>query len=237
MPFPVEILTRLAHGLIVSCHIDEEDEVGGIDLLVYFAKAAERGGATGLRVEGVEHVRRLRPFTQLPIIGFVKGQFEDGSPLITPTEDDARALLSAGADIVAVDGTKRKRADGTDGFLFFEHLRKRLTAPLWADVATFREGIRAAESGADAVATTLAGYTPGTTAKDYRTPDFTLIHELSSALTIPVIAEGRIWEPDAAAKALSLGAHAVVVGSAITRPNVVTEVFVNALKAAAGDTR
>ena len=80
------------------------------------------------------------------------------------------------------------------------------------------------------VATTLAGSTPGTGAKDYRTPDFTLIHELSSALTIPVIAEGRIWEPDTAMKALSLGAHAVVVGSAITRPHLVTEVFVNALR-------
>lgn len=230
MPFPVEIVTRLAHGLIVSCHIDEEEGGRMPDLLSYFAGAAERGGAAGLRVEGVEHVRRLRPLTRLPIIGFVEGSFEDGSPLITPTAADVEALLAAGADIVAVDGTKRKRADGTDGFLFFEQLRKRITAPLWADVATFREGIRAAESGADVVATTLAGYTPGTVAKDYRTPDFTLIRELAGALTIPVIAEGRIWDPDTAAQAISLGAHAVVVGSAITRPHVVTEVFVNAVR-------
>lgn len=237
MPFPVEILTRLAHGLVVSCHVDAEEQAGTIDLLAYFAGAAEKGGAAGLRVEGVEHVRRLRPVTQLPIIGFVQGQFEDGSPLITPTIDDARALIDAGADIIAVDGTKRKRGDGTDGFLFFEQLRKSVAAPLLADVATFREGVRAAESGADAVATTLAGYTPGTTAKDYRTPDFTLIGELASALTIPVIAEGRIWDPDTAAKAIALGAHAVVVGSAITRPNIIAEVFVNALKSAATQRR
>ena len=230
MPYPLEILTRLQHGLIVSCHVDDDEQDGTQDLLAYFARAAERGGAAGLRIEGVEHIRRIRPLTRLPIIGFVKGSYEDGSPLITPSAEDAEAVLAAGADIVAVDGSKRKRNDGTDGFIFFEQLRKRITAPLWADVATFREGIRAAEIGADVVATTLAGYTPGTTAMDYRTPDFALIHELSTALTIPVIAEGRIWEPDTAAKAMSLGAHAVVVGSAITRPQLVTEVFVNALR-------
>jgi N-acylglucosamine-6-phosphate 2-epimerase len=219
MPFPLEILTRLQHGLIVSCHVDDDEPEGGLELLSYFVRAAEQGGAAGLRIEGIEHVRHVRPLTRLPIIGFTQGSHEDGSPLITPGLHDVESLLAAGADIIAVDG-----------ILFFEMLRKRVSTPLWADVATFREGVRAAESGADVVATTLAGYTPGTFVKDYRTPDFTLIHELSRALTIPVVAEGRIWDPDTATKAIALGAHAVVVGTAITRPKVVTEVFVNAIK-------
>jgi N-acylglucosamine-6-phosphate 2-epimerase len=221
----------LQRGLIVSCHVDEEERDAMPELLAYFVRAAERGGAAGLRIEGIEHVRTLRPNTRLPIIGFTQGSYDDGSPLITPDLKDVEALLEAGADIVALDCTKRKRPDGSDGFLYFERVRKRVPGRLWADVATFREGVRAAESGADLVATTLAGYTPGTVVKDYRTPDFELIHELANALTIPVIAEGRIWNPEDAAHAIALGAHAVVVGSAITRPHVVTQMFVNAVKA------
>ncbi|MFA6232894.1 MAG: putative N-acetylmannosamine-6-phosphate 2-epimerase [Bacteroidota bacterium] len=230
MSFYDETIAALQNGLIVSCHVDDAERDAMPELLAYFARAAERGGAAGLRIEGVEQVRSLRSRTRLPIIGFTQQSCDDGSPLITPSMKDVEDLLDAGADIIAVDCTKRKRPDGSDGFLFFEQVRKRFKARLWADVATFREGIRGAESGADLVATTLAGYTPGTVAKDYRTPDFTLIHELSNSLTIPVIAEGRIWDPEDAAHAIALGAHAVVVGSAITRPHVVTEMFVNAVK-------
>ncbi len=230
MSFVNEKITALQHGLIVSCHVDEEEKETMPDLLAYFVRAAERGGAVGIRIEGVENVRSIRSRTRLPIIGFTQGSYEDGSALITAGMSDVEALFEAGADIVAIDGTKRKRPDGSDGFLFFEQVRKRFKALLWADVATFREGIRAAESGADLVATTLAGYTPGTVARDYHTPDFTLIHELSNALTIPVIAEGRIWNPDHAGHAINLGAHAVVVGSAITRPHIVAQMFSDALK-------
>lgn len=234
MYIPHEAISRLQHGLIVSCHIDDDEQEGASALLEYFVRAAERGGAAGLRIEGVEHIHRLRQGTRLPIIGFTHGAYDDGSPLITPSAEDALALLDAGADIIAVDATKRKRPDGTDGFISFEQFRRRITAPVWADVATFREGVRAAEIGADVVATTLAGYTAGTVAKDYRTPDFPLIEELARALTIPVIAEGRIWEAATAAHAMQLGAYAVVVGSAITRPRLVTEVFVNAIGSVRG---
>jgi N-acylglucosamine-6-phosphate 2-epimerase len=90
--------------------------------------------------------------------------------------------------------------------------------------------VHAAELGADVIATTLAGYTPSTVTKDYRTPDFTMIHELSHSLVIPVIAEGRIWTPEDALHALDVGAHAVVVGSAITRPRVITTTYTEAIK-------
>ncbi|MBE0645194.1 MAG: N-acetylmannosamine-6-phosphate 2-epimerase [Bacteroidetes bacterium] len=230
MSFIDEKITSLHNGLVVSCHVDEEEKEAMPELLAYFVRAAERGGAVGIRIEGIENVRSIRPRTGLPIIGFTQGSYEDGSALITAGMNDVEALLEAGADIIAIDGTKRKRPDGSDGFLFFEQVRKRFKALLWADVATFREGIRAAESGADLVATTLAGYTPGTQTSDYHTPDFALIHELSKSLTIPVIAEGRIWNPEHAAEAIALGAHAVVVGSAITRPHIVAQMFTNALK-------
>jgi N-acylglucosamine-6-phosphate 2-epimerase len=216
-------------GLIVSCHLEEDDGGSGFDALAYFVHAAMRGGAVGLRIEGAERIRHIRSLTELPIIGFVNGSYPDDSPLITPEMDDIETLFAAGANIVAIDATKRKRPGDTDGFLFFEQARKRFTQPLWADIATFREGVRAAEMGANTVATTLAGYTPNTRTDDYRTPDYTLISELSSSLTIPVIAEGRIWSPADAGHCIELGAHAVVVGSAITRPQIITSMFVTAL--------
>jgi N-acylglucosamine-6-phosphate 2-epimerase len=156
-------------------------------------------------------------------------RYEDGSDLITGSVEQIESLFEAGADIVAVDATKRKRPDGRDGFIFFEQVRRQVSRPLMADVSTFREGVRAAEIGADVVATTLAGYTPGTATQDYRTPDFELLEELALSLTIPVIAEGRIWTPDDAARCLARGAWAAVVGTAITRPRIITQMFVDAL--------
>ncbi|PLX23172.1 MAG: N-acetylmannosamine-6-phosphate 2-epimerase [Ignavibacteria bacterium] len=225
-----QIAHQLHGGVIVSCHVEEQQGNDAFDALSYFVHAAMQGGAVGLRIEGVERIRSIRPQTKLPIIGFTNGTYPDGSPLITPSLDDIDALFSAGADIVAIDTTKRKRPVDTDGFLFFEQARKRFHHPLWADVATFREGVRAAEMRADFVATTLAGYTHGTRTDDYKTPDFPLIRELSTSLTIPVIAEGRIWSPEAARHCLDIGAYAVVVGSAITRPQIITQMFVDELE-------
>ena len=222
-----DITAAIRNGLFVSCHTDDgrDDAL----MLAYFVRAAGSGGAAGLRIEGIERIRDTRPSTDLPIVGFTHGSYADGSMLVTPSFEDIEALFDAGADVVAIDVTKRKRPDGSDGFIFFEQARKRFPGSLWADVANFREGVRASEIGADFVATTLSGHTPGTATNDYRTPDYVLISELAHSLTIPVIAEGRIWTPEDAARALQSGAHAVVVGSAIMRPKLITSMFVAAL--------
>ncbi len=225
-----ETLASLHGGLIVSCHADEFEDEPQFSAFKYFVRSAIAGGAVGLRIEGPERIQRIRSITKLPIIGFVHGTYENGSPLITPALDDISRLIDAGADIIAIDSTKRKRPGDIDGFIFFEQARKRYDVPLWADVAGFREGVRAAEMGADVIATTLAGYTPTTSTGDYRTPDYPLIRELASSLTHPVIAEGRIWSPADAVRCLSLGAHAVVVGSAITRPQIITQMFVSEIR-------
>jgi N-acylglucosamine-6-phosphate 2-epimerase len=223
-----EISSTIHNGLVVSCHID--DGIDNDTLFTWMVRAALSGGASALRVEGVEHVRLARGLTDLPLIGFTQGSYPDGGMLITPELDHIDALFSAGANVVAIDVTKRRRPDGIDGFVFFEQARKRVSGLLWADIANFREGVRAAEIGANFVATTLCGHTPGTATDDYRTPDYQLIRELSHTLTIPVIAEGRIWTPEAAVHALHEGAHAVVVGSAITRPRIITTTFVSAMR-------
>lgn len=192
-------------------------------------QAVEAGGAGAVRVEGVENVRRLRKQTKLPIIGFVMGAYKDGSELITPTHDDARKLADAGADIVAVDGTNRVRPGGEEGFTFVDNLRSSMAVPLWCDICSFQEGIRCAELGADLVATTLAGFTPATTASGTYGPDYGLIGELSSSLVIPVVAEGRILTPEDAIAALEAGAWAVVAGKVITMPSILTKMFVSSM--------
>jgi N-acylglucosamine-6-phosphate 2-epimerase len=101
-----------------------------------------------------------------------------------------------------------------------------------ADISTVEEGLLAAEAGAELVATTLSGYTSYSPAQDE--PDFALIQQLAPVLQgrgVPLIAEGRIHTPQQAARALAGGAFAVVVGTAITRPQEITKRFVSALKA------
>lgn len=200
-----------------------------LEFLVGFVKSVEEGGAAALRIEGKENLRAVRHETKLPIIAFIMGEYDNGAQLITPSLDDIEDLFSAGADIVACDVTGRKRPNGLDGFSFLEEARSRFDKPLWADVAAFREGVKAASIGADFVATTLSGYTPATIQKDQSRPDFQLIRDLAFSLTIPVIAEGRIYSQEDAAYAIAEGAYAVVVGTAITRPRILARMFSNTI--------
>jgi N-acylglucosamine-6-phosphate 2-epimerase len=97
-----------------------------------------------------------------------------------------------------------------------------------ADISNFEEGVNAAEAGVDFVGTTMSGYTDYTEKKDEA--DFELIEKLAAELETPVIAEGRIHTPAEAKKALRLGAFAVVVGGAITRPQQIIASFVSGIK-------
>lgn len=224
-----ELSIKLRHGLIVSCQSEGDDPFNQPELLAKFAKSAHMGGAAGIRAQGVENIKAIRQEVDLPIIGITKGHFENGWVCITPDFSDIENLVAAGADIVALDVTPRKRPNGMDGVEFFDEVRERFDIDLMADISTFEEGIRASEMGADLVATTLAGYTEYTEKQSTDAPDIELIGRLSRAISIPVIAEGRIWTPEQAKQALLAGAHAVVVGTAITRPRVVTRKFVDTM--------
>lgn len=224
------VIEQWKNGIIVSCSLEQEDPFNHPEVIAKFAKAAEEGGACALRVKGPENVRTVRSECSLPIIGLSEGTFSSGWTCITPDVEDIEALLSAGSDCIALDVTPRKRPNGIDGIEFFEEVRNRFNVPLIADIAIFEEGVRAAEMGADAVATTLSGYTEYTSTKSDEHPDFQLIEELARAIKIPVIAEGRIWAPSDAKHAVEKGAYAVVVGSAITKPKIITERFVKIIR-------
>ncbi len=230
-----KITESLARGLIVSCHAEHDPPFSQPEYVAAFGIEAERGGAAGLRVGGVEFIGAMRQNTRLPIVGFTQGAYEEGSLLITPDFADVEKLIAAKADIIAIDCTTRRRPNGLDGLEFFKQARRQYKELLWADVSVFREGVKAAEYGADFIATTLSGHTPGTSMKDLRKPDFSLIRELSLSLTIPIVAEGRIWSPQDAALAMEEGAYAVVVGTAITRPRTLTQMFAAAIRGGEGE--
>jgi N-acylglucosamine-6-phosphate 2-epimerase len=228
------MISSLRNGLIVSCQAEEDDPFNSPQHIGAFAKAAEMGGASGIRCEGSDKIEEVRDRVKIPIVGLIKGKYEDGWVLITPDFGDVEKIVRAGADIIALDATDRIRPNKLSGFDFLYEVRKRFDKPLMADVSTFEEGIKAAEIGADMLSTTLSGYTPYTADRDTVLPDYDLIAELSSSLDIPVVAEGRIWTPSDAIKAIESGAFAVVVGTAITRPRVITKMFVEALKSLKG---
>jgi putative N-acetylmannosamine-6-phosphate epimerase len=197
------------------------------------AMAAEQGGAYGIRANGAADVAAIRAVTSLPIVGIEKVWDERFPVYITPNFDSAARIAGAGADIVALDGTARPR-DGEP----VEHLIRRildeLSREVFADISTLEEGMAAAKAGATYVATTLSGYTTDTEATRSPGPDLALVRALAAELDIPVIAEGRFDTPDLVAAAFDAGAHAVVVGTAITNPREITRKFAAAASPHAG---
>ncbi|MFF1921827.1 N-acetylmannosamine-6-phosphate 2-epimerase [Streptomyces sp. NPDC058221] len=213
----------LEGGLIVSCQAAPGSPLHGPVHMTAMAHAAELGGAVAIRANGTADVRAIASSTALPLIGLWKDG--DDGVYITPTVGHAVAVAEAGADIVAVDGTARPRPDGeTLGDIIVAlHARGVL---VMADVSTFEEGIAASEAGSDLVSTTLSGYTPDSPPGPE--PDFGLITALSSRLSVPVIAEGRLRTPDDVSAAFRAGAFSVVVGTAITAPTWITRRFADA---------
>ena len=214
-------MNLLRGRLIVSCQAPHGDPFSRPELLALFARAAVAGGAAGIRTEGPDAVRAIKAATAVPVIGLRKRVMADGHIMITPTNDDARELVAAGADIIAIDCTARGQRNGALERLGW--IRSRLHVPVWADIATVEEAIAAADSGADAVLSTLRGYTDDTA----NVPGFeaSFIAALVKAVSVPVIAEGRIDSATHASAALAAGAFSVVVGTAITRPEEITRRF------------
>jgi N-acylglucosamine-6-phosphate 2-epimerase len=197
-------------------------------IMAAMARAASVGGAKGIRAEGPEDIAAIRNAVSLPIIGLWKQNLSDYQVYITPSLAAARAVCEAGADIVAIDATLRPHPDERSAADLIAAIHQELEVSVMADISTVEEGLAAAEAGADILSTTLSGYTPYSPQSDE--PDLELVHGLSQATDTPVMAEGRIATPEQAHRALKAGAYAVVVGTAITRPEAITARFVEALK-------
>ena len=197
------------------------------DCMFAMMQSVVNGGARALRVAGARDVKNARKLN-VPVIGLTK---PNGLPsnwkeivYITPGLKEVNELIDAGADIIAFDGTSRPHNScSLEEIISTIHNAKRLAM---ADISTLEEGINCAQLGADIISTTLAGYTLES-GEPTEGPDYALLSELVKTVNKPVILEGRIWEPDDVKKAFELGAHCVVIGSAITRPQLITKRFVD----------
>ena len=227
---------RIRCGLIVSVYTAEEQNPhfntsGAMHAL---AESVEAGGAVAVRVN-LRWVPLFKEVTSLPIVG-IKKVFRGKELRITPTLKEASQLIEAGADSIAIDVSKRARFDDLTLEEFISEIKKQLNCIVLGDLSIYEEGVNAEKWGVDGVITTLSGYTPyspnyGSLGEiPVKEPDFELIKRLSKALSIPIIAEGRFNTPEKAAEALVCGAHAVVVGTAITNPYKITQLYVSKLK-------
>jgi N-acylglucosamine-6-phosphate 2-epimerase len=225
------LLATLRGGLVVSCQANPGEPFRDSESMGKFASSAHVGGAVGVRTEGLSDIALIHELISLPQIGLWKTD-DIENVFITPTVEHALAVAHAGAEIVAIDGTRRPRPDGKTLRETIDAIRENTGVLVMADTATFDDAEFSISAGADMISTALSGYTLDS-AKRGDGPDLELVRAITESFDTPVFAEGRFRTPAQAAKAIALGAHAVVVGAAITDPIAISSWFVDAMKEAA----
>lgn len=224
------LLDGMKGGLIVSCQVQRDDPIYTDDMVVKMAEAAQWAGAVGIRSNMPEQIAAIKATVDLPVIGLWKVWHDDTDVFITPTMGEVDAIIKAGADIVAMDCTAQTTHEGTVAWdLLPQVMEKYPDVPTFADVSNIEEGRHAMENGADIVAPTLYGYTKETARADGA--DYRMFAQLCRELgdECYVMMEGHVYTPEDAMKCIFLGAHSVVVGSAITRPHLTAKRFVDLL--------
>ena len=221
----MDILEKLKGEIVVSSQAAPDEPLYKEECMLAMMQSVVNGGAGGLRVAGARDVKNAKKYFHIPVIGLTKPEKlpENWKSVvyITPTLKEVNELIQAEADIIAFDATLRKRENTIEEMILVIHNSNKLAM---ADISTLEEGINAANLGADIISTTLAGYTEQS-GEPTEGPDFELLERLVKSVSKPVILEGRIWEPKEVKKAFELGAYCVVIGSAITRPQLITKRF------------
>lgn len=225
-----DFLQQTKGRLIVSCQALEDEPLHSSFIMSRMAKAVTEGGAAAIRANSVADITEIKATVSLPIIGIIKRVYPGSDVYITPARKEVDDLISCGVDVIATDATARTRPDGKSLDAFFEEVRKAYPAQLFmADCSTAQEAQHAEKLGFDIVSTTLCGYTEYT--KGQSLPNFDMIREILETVKIPLIVEGGIWDAQTFAKIHATeGVHAVVIGSAITRPLEITRHFLKAIQ-------
>ena len=231
----MRLLDVVKGGLIVSCYAGEDinELMAEPVAMACVARSVMAGGAAVVRTN-LENVSAVKEAVgpEVPVIGIKKIYKEPGSKdfRITPTMAVVDAQVAAGADAIAVDGTRRPRYDELTLAEFLAAIKgKYPDLPVVADISTVEEGVAAWEAGADFVGTTLSGYTPysknpiafGTLPSP--DPDYEIISELRAAGVEHVVAEGRITDGHKMRRCLDAGADCVVIGTSITEPRKIVK--------------
>lgn len=213
---------KLNRGLIVSCQAVQGEPLYGYGVMPLFAKAASEGGACGIRALA-DDIEAIKKTVDLPVIGLVKNLYDDSEVYITPTFLEVDRLLEVPCDVICMDATHRPRHGGVTLEQLYAYARSKCgERELMADISNIEEAIAADEMGFDYISTTLRGYTCGT--QDRTLPDLEFIAECKNKIKrARLIAEGGIFEASQMNMVSLINPYAVVVGSAITRPKVITE--------------
>jgi len=230
-------IEELKKGLIVSCQATPQEPMRDCAIIGRFALAAEIGGAVGVRINGIADIMATKQLVKIPVIGLVKHTYPGYWSYITPTLRDVEGVYVTGAEIVAVDVTRLPKPGGKNAAQLIAEIKREFPdILLMGDISTLEEGLAAAENGCDLISTTLSGYTEYTRNTrderivEFQDPDIDLVGELTARVKIPVVAEGRYWDDRLAAKAFQAGAHNVVIGAGITRPQIITKKIVDNLQ-------
>jgi N-acylglucosamine-6-phosphate 2-epimerase len=217
--------------LVVSCQALPAEPLHSSFIMGRMALAAKEGGAAGIRANTKEDIREIQSQVELPIIGIVKRDYEDSEVYITPTMKEVDELMEVKPEIIAVDATGSIRPGGVSLYQFFRQIKEKYPDQLlMADCSTVEEAIFADRIGFDFIGTTMVGYTKQSRGLRIEENDFDILRKILAASIHPVIAEGNINTPEKAKRVIELGAYCVVVGSIITRPQLITKAFAEALE-------
>lgn len=227
-----ELFSIMKGTIIVSCQATPGEPLYMRDqsMMYLMARAAKQAGAKMIRTSSVRDIVEIKEETGLPVIGLIKREYPGYQGRITMTMREVDECMEAMADIVSIDCTDCERGDGLTPPEFLRQVKAKYpNIIIMADCATLEEAVAAYEAGADLVGSTMNGYTPQT-AHCKGDPNYELVEQMVAKLPCPVIAEGRVHTPEQARRMLELGAWAVVVGGAITRPLEIATRFMNAVK-------
>lgn len=226
-----EKIENLKGKLIVSCQALPNEPLHSSFIMGKMALAAKVGGASGIRANTKEDIAEIQAQVDLPIIGIVKRDYEDSEIYITPTMKEIDELMEVRPEIIAMDATISTRPEGKSLDEFFHEVKEKYPEQLFmADCSTVEEALHSDELGFDFIGTTMVGYTKQSEGDKIEENDFEILREIVSKVKNKVIAEGNINTPEKAIRVLELGAYSVVVGSIITRPQLITKSFVEAIE-------
>ena len=227
-----ELFDLIKGSIVVSCQATPGEPlyVKEESIMYLMARAAKLAGAKMIRTSSARDIVAIKEETGLPVIGLIKREYPGYTGRITMTMREVDECMEAMADIVSIDCTDCERGDGLTPPEFLKQVKQKYpNIIIMADCATLEEAVAAVEAGADLVGSTMNGYTPQT--KHCKGgPNFELVKQMVAALNVPVIAEGRIHTPEQAKEMLDIGAWAVVVGGAITRPLEIANRFFDAIR-------
>lgn len=225
-----EKIESLKGKLIVSCQALPHEPLHSAFIMGRMALAAKEGGAYGIRANTKEDIAEIQTQVDLPVIGIVKRDYEDSKVYITPTMKEINELMEVKPEIIALDATGDLRPGGRTLDEFYREIRKSYPGQLlMADCSTVEEALHADQLGFEFIGTTLVGYTDQSRNLKIESNDFEIIRRIVATVKHRVIAEGNINTPEKAKRVIELGAFSVVVGSIITRPQLITKSFAQAL--------